>query len=138
MEKGGGGRPLRILVASPGLDAHDLPPMLFAMSMRDAGFEVIFLGIRQEVERIVAVALQEDVDIVALSIWGGIHLEVARDVVELLRQQSKEPIPVIVGGAVPPQDVPKLREVGALEAFIPGTPTVEIAKFLHEKVKVNR
>ena len=113
--------PARILVAKPGLDGHDRGAKIVARTLRDAGFEVIFTGIRQKTEAIVATAVQEDVTIVGLSILSGAHVALTAKVVAGLRAAGASDIPVIVGGTIPAADVPKLREAGATAVFPTGT-----------------
>jgi len=112
----------RVLIAKPGLDGHDRGAKVVARALRDAGFEVIFTGIRQRVEDIVAMAVQEDVAIVGLSILSGAHLTLTTRTVAALRAAEAGDIAVIVGGTIPPADVPKLRAVGAAAVFPTGTP----------------
>ncbi|WP_329242841.1 cobalamin B12-binding domain-containing protein [Streptomyces sp. NBC_01478] len=112
----------RVLVAKPGLDGHDRGAKIVARALRDAGFEVIFTGIRQRVDDIVAVAVQEDVAVVGLSILSGAHLALTTRVIEALRASGAEDIAVVVGGTIPPADVPKLLTAGAAAVFPTGTP----------------
>ncbi|MFF5302881.1 MULTISPECIES: cobalamin B12-binding domain-containing protein [unclassified Streptomyces] len=112
----------RVLVAKPGLDGHDRGAKIVARTLRDAGFEVIFTGIRQRVDDIVAVAVQEDVAVVGLSILSGAHLALTTRVIEALRAAGSEDIAVVVGGTIPPADVPKLLGAGAAAVFPTGTP----------------
>jgi len=112
----------RILVAKPGLDGHDRGAKIVARALRDAGFEVIYTGIRQRIEDIVSIALQEDVSVVGLSILSGAHVALTRRTVEALRAADAGDIAVIVGGTIPQSDVPKLLEAGAAEVFPTGTP----------------
>ncbi|MET7571082.1 cobalamin B12-binding domain-containing protein [Streptomyces sp. NPDC005492] len=112
----------RVLVAKPGLDGHDRGAKIVARTLRDAGFEVIFTGIRQRVDGIVAVAVQEDVAVVGLSILSGGHLALTTRVIEALRATGAEDIAVVVGGTIPPADVPKLLSAGAAAVFPTGTP----------------
>jgi methylmalonyl-CoA mutase C-terminal domain/subunit len=112
----------RVLVAKPGLDGHDRGAKIVARALRDAGFEVIFTGIRQRVDDIVAVAVQEDVAVVGLSILSGAHLALTTRVIEALRATGSEDIAVVVGGTIPPADVPKLLSAGAAAVFPTGTP----------------
>ena len=114
--------PARILVAKPGLDGHDRGAKIVARTLRDAGFEVIFTGIRQRTEAIVATAVQEDVSVVGLSILSGAHLALTAKVIEGLRAAGAGDIPVIVGGTIPATDVPRLHAAGALAVFPTGTP----------------
>ncbi|MDV9170331.1 cobalamin-dependent protein [Streptomyces sp. W16] len=112
----------RVLVAKPGLDGHDRGAKIVARTLRDAGFEVIFTGIRQRVDDIVAVAVEEDVAVVGLSILSGAHLALTTRVIEALRATGAEDIAVVVGGTIPPADVPKLLTAGAAAVFPTGTP----------------
>src|SRR5258708_4437987 len=114
--------PARILIAKPGLDGHDRGAKIVARTLRDAGFEVVFTGIRQRVETIVAIAVQEDVAIVGLSILSGAHLALTTRTIEGLRTAGAGDIAVIVGGTIPPADVPRLRAAGAAAVFPTGTP----------------
>src|SRR4051812_21298666 len=113
--------PARVLIAKPGLDGHDRGAKIVARALRDAGFEVVFTGIRQRVEDIVAIALQEDVALVGLSILSGAHLALTARTVEALRAADAGDIAVIVGGTIPAADVPKLRAAGAAAVFPTGT-----------------
>jgi methylmalonyl-CoA mutase C-terminal domain/subunit len=112
----------RILVAKPGLDGHDRGAKIVARALRDAGFEVIYTGIRQKVEDIASIALQEDVEVVGLSILSGAHVALTTKVVEALRAADAGDIDVIVGGTIPASDVPKLLEAGAAAVFPTSTP----------------
>lgn len=112
----------RVLVAKPGLDGHDRGAKIVARTLRDAGFEVIFTGIRQRVDDIVAVAVQEDVAVVGLSILSGAHLALTTRVIEALHAAGAEDIAVVVGGTIQPADVPKLLTAGAAAVFPTGTP----------------
>lgn len=116
------GAAARILVAKPGLDGHDRGAKIVARALRDAGFEVVFTGIRQRVDTIVATAVQEDVAVVGLSILSGAHLALTTKVVEALRAAGAEDIAVVVGGTIPPADVPRMRAAGAAAVFPTGTP----------------
>jgi methylmalonyl-CoA mutase C-terminal domain/subunit len=113
---------VRVLVAKPGLDGHDRGAKIVARTLRDAGFEVIYTGIRQRIEDIVSIALQEDVAVVGLSILSGAHLALTARVVDALRAADAGDIAVIVGGTIPAGDVPKLKEAGAAAVFPTGTP----------------
>ncbi|MDQ1431277.1 MAG: methylmalonyl-CoA mutase, C-terminal domain [Actinomycetota bacterium] len=115
------GTPVRVLVAKPGLDGHDRGAKLVARALRDAGFEVIYTGIRQKPEAIASIALQEDVDLVGLSILSGAHLGLTRKTVEALRSSGVGDIKVVVGGTVPQADVQPLLELGAAAVFPTGT-----------------
>jgi methylmalonyl-CoA mutase, C-terminal domain len=115
-------RPARVLVAKPGLDGHDRGAKIVARSLRDAGFEVIYTGIRQRIEDIVSIALQEDVALVGLSILSGAHLALTTRTVEALRAADAGDIAVVVGGTIPQGDVAKLLDAGAAAVFPTGTP----------------
>ncbi|WP_330307874.1 MULTISPECIES: cobalamin B12-binding domain-containing protein [unclassified Streptomyces] len=115
------GQAARVLIAKPGLDGHDRGAKIVARTLRDAGFEVVFTGIRQRVDTIVATAIQEDVSIVGLSILSGAHLALTTRVIEGLRAADAVDIAVVVGGTVPPADVPRLRAAGAAAVFPTGT-----------------
>ena len=112
----------RVLIAKPGLDGHDRGAKLVARVLRDAGFEVIYLGLRQKPEVIAAVALQEDVDVVGLSILSGAHVALTRKTADALRAAGADDVALVVGGTIPARDVPKLEEVGAVDVFPTGTP----------------
>ncbi|MEU1180383.1 cobalamin B12-binding domain-containing protein [Streptomyces sp. NPDC005820] len=116
------GTPVRVLVAKPGLDGHDRGAKLVARGLRDAGFEVVFTGIRRRVDDIAATAVQEDVALVGLSILSGAHLALTRRTVEALRAAGGDDIPVVVGGTIPAGDVARLREAGAAAVYPTGTP----------------
>jgi methylmalonyl-CoA mutase C-terminal domain/subunit len=118
--------PARILVAKPGLDGHDRGAKIVARTLRDAGFEVIFTGIRQKTEAIVTTAVQEDVTVVGLSILSGAHVALTARVVEGLRAAGAGDIPVVVGGTIPASDVPRLMDVGATAVFPTGTPLDDV------------
>ena len=113
--------PVRVLIAKPGLDGHDRGATIVARALRDAGFEVIFTGIRQRVQDIVVAAVQEDVDIVGLSILSGAHLALATRTIEALRAADAEDIAVIVGGTIPAADIARLRAAGVAAVFPTGT-----------------
>jgi methylmalonyl-CoA mutase C-terminal domain/subunit len=127
-------RKIRVLVAKPGLDGHDRGAKVVAQALRDAGFEVIYTGIRQTPQMIAEAALQEDVDVVGLSILSGAHRTLCPKVVDLLRGQGQGDVLVLVGGIIPAEDVPLLKEAGVATVFGPGTPTGEIAAFIRQHV----
>jgi methylmalonyl-CoA mutase C-terminal domain/subunit len=114
--------PGRVLIAKPGLDGHDRGAKLVARVLRDAGFEVIYLGLRQKPEVIAAVALQEDVDVVGLSILSGAHVALTRKTADALRAAGADDVALVVGGTIPARDVPKLEEAGVVGIFPTGTP----------------
>jgi methylmalonyl-CoA mutase C-terminal domain/subunit len=126
---------IRVLVAKPGLDGHDRGAKVVAHALRDAGFEVIYTGIRQTPQMIAEAALQEDVDVVGLSILSGAHLTLCPKVVELLRAQGQADVLVLVGGIIPAADVETLRQAGIAAIFGPGTSTQEIAEFIRRNVR---
>jgi len=125
-------RRIRVLVAKPGLDGHDRGAKVIARALRDAGMEVVYTGIRQTPEMIAEAALQEDVDVLGLSILSGAHMTLFPRVMELLRENDMEDVLVLAGGIIPDEDVPALHEMGIQGIFGPGTPTDEIIRFVHE------
>ncbi len=126
---------IRVLVAKPGLDGHDRGAKVIARALRDAGMEVIYTGLRQTPEMIAAAALQEDVDAVGVSILSGAHNTLCPRIVQLLREEGLTDCLVLVGGIVPQEDIPKLKQEGIAEVFLPGTSTEDIVKFLRNNVK---
>ena len=128
-------KPIRVLIAKPGLDGHDRGAKVVAQGLRDAGFEVIYTGIRQTPEMVVGAALQEDVQVVGLSCLSGAHKTLFPRVVELLRQNGREDVLVIGGGGIPPEDVPFLQEKGIQAIFPSGTLISRIADLIREKVQ---
>jgi methylmalonyl-CoA mutase, C-terminal domain len=127
--------PIRVLVAKPGLDGHDRGAKIIARALRDAGMEVIYTGLRQTPEMIVSAAIQEDVDCIGLSILSGAHNVIVPRVAQLLREQKAEDILLILGGTIPDEDQPKLRENGVSAIFGPGTPLESTIAFIRENVK---
>lgn len=127
-------RPIRVLVAKPGLDGHDRGAKVIARALRDAGMEVIYTGLRQTPEQIVAAAIQEDVDVVAMSILSGAHNHLLPRVVELLKQEGADDVLVVGGGVIPDDDIPGLKEAGIKEIFTPGTPTTTCIDYIKENV----
>ena len=124
------GRKLRVVIAKPGLDGHDRGAKVIARALRDAGMEVIYTGLRQTPEQIVAAALQEDADVIGLSILSGAHLHICPRVMELLREKGLDDVLVVVGGIIPEVDIPKLREIGITGVFLPGTSMQAIVDFI--------
>lgn len=124
----------RILIAKPGLDGHDRGAKVVARSLRDAGFEVIYSGLRQTPEQIAAAAIQEDVDAVGLSILSGAHNVLLPDVTRLLREEGAEDILVFAGGIIPEPDIPTLKEAGIDAVFLPGTSTADIVAYLKQRL----
>jgi methylmalonyl-CoA mutase C-terminal domain/subunit len=128
-------RKIRVLVAKPGLDGHDRGAKVIARALRDAGMEVIYTGLRQTPEMIASAALQEDVDAVGISILSGAHNTLCPRIVNLLRENGMDDTLVLVGGIVPQEDIPVLKEKGVSEIFLPGTSTEDIVKFINENVR---
>ena len=125
---------IRVLVAKPGLDGHDRGAKVIARALRDAGMEVVYTGIRQTPEMIAEAALQEDVDVVGMSILSGAHMALFPRVMDLLRQSGMDDVLVVVGGIIPDEDMPALKEMGIQGVFGPGTPTDQIVGFIRENV----
>ena len=126
-------RKIRVVVAKPGLDGHDRGAKVIVRALRDAGMEVIYLGLRQTPEQIVAAALQEDAEVIGLSILSGAHLHICPRVMELLREKGLEDIEVVVGGIIPDADIPKLNAIGIQGIFLPGTPMQDIVEFISRR-----
>ncbi len=125
---------IRVLIAKPGLDGHDRGAKVVARALRDAGMEVIYTGIRQTPEMIVDAALQEDVDVIGLSILSGAHLELFPLVIKRLREKGLQDIAVVAGGIIPEEDFPALQEIGVRAIFGPGTPLPDIAECIRSSV----
>src|SRR3954451_14389318 len=134
MEAAGSSRKIRVVVAKPGLDGHDRGAKIIARALRDAGMEVIYTGLHQTPEQIVETALQEDADAVGISILSGAHMTLVPRIVELLRSQQAEDVLVVVGGTIPAQDIPELKELGVAEVFGPGASTQDIVDFIRGAV----
>jgi methylmalonyl-CoA mutase C-terminal domain/subunit len=128
-------RRIRILVAKPGLDGHDRGARVIARAYRDAGFEVVYTGLHQTAEQIVAAALQEDVDLIGLSALSGAHMYLFKRVLELLKASNADDIMVIGGGIIPEEDVPKLKKLGIKELFLPGTSLDTIVNWVKDNVR---
>lgn len=129
---------IRILVSKPGLDGHDRGAKVIATAFRDAGFEVIYTGLHQTPEMIVEAAIQEDVDIVSVSILSGAHMTLFARLLELLRERGASEIHVIGGGIIPEEDASKLKEMGVGEIFGPGTPTTKPIEYIRRWYRENR
>jgi len=125
---------IRVVVAKPGLDGHDRGAKIIARALRDAGMEVIYTGLHQTPEQIVETVLQEDADAVGLSILSGAHMTLVPRVVDLLKQQEAEDVVVTVGGTIPADDIPELKQLGVAEVFTPGAPTQDIVEFIRSAV----
>jgi methylmalonyl-CoA mutase C-terminal domain/subunit len=128
------GRKIRVVIAKPGLDGHDRGAKIVARALRDAGMEVIYTGLRQSPEQIVAAAAQEDADVVGLSILSGAHLPICKRVLELLREKEMDGVKVFVGGIIPAQDVPELKKLGVAEVFLPGSSTQDVIRLIETAV----
>ena len=126
---------IRVIVAKPGLDGHDRGAKVVARALRDAGFEVIYTGLRQTPEQIVEAALSEDVNVVALSLLSGAHNTLFPKIVEMLKEKGMGDVLVIGGGVIPDADIPGLKEAGVSAVFTPGTPTADVIEFIKANVK---
>jgi methylmalonyl-CoA mutase C-terminal domain/subunit len=127
---------LRVVIAKPGLDGHDRGAKVIARALRDAGMEVIYTGLRQTPEQIVTAALQEDADVIGLSILSGAHNHIAPRLMELLKEKGLEDVLVVIGGIIPDVDVPRLKTLGIKGVFVPGTPMQEIIDFINANARV--
>ena len=128
-------RKIRVVIAKPGLDGHDRGAKVIARALRDAGMEVIYTGLRQTPEQVVSAALQEDADVIGLSILSGAHNHIAPRLMELLKAKGMDDVLVLIGGIIPAVDIPKLKEVGVKGIFLPGTPMQEIVEFIQKHVR---
>jgi len=128
-------RKLRVVIAKPGLDGHDRGAKVIARALRDAGMEVIYTGLRQTPEQIVSAALQEDADVIGLSILSGAHNHIAPRLMQLLREKGMEDVLVLIGGIIPDVDIPALKALGIKGIFPPGTSMQEIVDFIHAHVR---
>ena len=126
---------IRVVIAKPGLDGHDRGAKVIARALRDAGMEVIYTGLRQTPEQIVAAALQEDADVIGLSILSGAHMHICPRLVELLHEKQMDDVLVVVGGIIPDVDIPKLSALGVRGVFLPGTPMQEIVDFIRNNAR---
>jgi len=123
-------RRTRVVIAKPGLDGHDRGAKVIARALRDAGLEVIYTGLRQSPEQIVAAAVQEDADVIGLSILSGAHLPICRRIVELLRERGMDSVRLFVGGIIPTQDIAELKHLGVAEVFLPGASTQDVVRVI--------
>jgi len=128
-------RTVRVVVAKPGLDGHDRGAKIVARALRDAGFEVIYTGLHQTPEQVVATALQEDADAIGLSVLSGAHNYLFKRVLQLLREKGAEDVAVFGGGIIPPEDAAALKAIGVKELFTPGTSTQDIVRFVREHIR---
>ena len=131
-------RPIRVLVAKPGLDGHDRGAKVIARALRDAGMEVIYTGIRQTPEMIVEAAIQEDVDAILMSILSGAHMAIFPRVMELLKENGVDDVLVAAGGILPDEDIPAIKAMGIKGCFGPGTSTEEIIDFVRDNIQADR
>ena len=125
---------IRVLIAKPGLDGHDRGAKIIARALRDAGMEVIYTGLRQTPEMIAAAAVQEDVQVIGLSILSGAHNPICPRLMELLREKGMDDVTVLIGGIIPEADIPALKKQGIAEVFLPGTSTQEIIDFIRQRI----
>jgi methylmalonyl-CoA mutase C-terminal domain/subunit len=128
-------RKLRVIIAKPGLDGHDRGAKVIARALRDSGMEVIYTGLRQTPEQIVNAALQEDADVIGLSILSGAHNHVAPRLMQLLKEKGLDDVLVLIGGIIPDIDVPKLKAIGVGGIFLPGTPMQAIIDFINANAR---
>jgi methylmalonyl-CoA mutase, C-terminal domain len=126
---------IRVVIAKPGLDGHDRGARVIARALRDAGMEVIYTGLRQTPEQIVSAALQEDADVIGLSILSGAHMHICPRIMALLEEKGLNDVLVVVGGIIPDIDIPKLKEIGVRGIFLPGTAMQEIVDFIRKHVR---
>jgi methylmalonyl-CoA mutase C-terminal domain/subunit len=126
---------IRVVIAKPGLDGHDRGAKVIARALRDAGMEVIYMGLRQTPDQIVAAALQEDADVIGLSILSGAHMHICPRVMELLKDKGLDDVLVVIGGIIPDVDIPKLQSAGVKGIFLPGTPMQAIIDFIKGNVR---
>jgi methylmalonyl-CoA mutase, C-terminal domain len=128
-------RKLRVVIAKPGLDGHDRGAKVIARALRDAGMEVIYTGLRQTPEQIVSAALQEDADVIGLSILSGAHNHIAPRLMQLLEEKGLDDVLVVIGGIIPDVDIPRLKEIGVKGVFLPGTPMQTIVDFINANAR---
>ncbi|HTI39245.1 MAG TPA: cobalamin B12-binding domain-containing protein [Vicinamibacterales bacterium] len=126
---------IRVVIAKPGLDGHDRGAKVIARALRDSGMEVIYTGLRQTPEQIVGAALQEDADVIGLSILSGAHMHICPRVMELLKEKGLEDVLVVIGGIIPDVDIPKLQAMGIKGIFLPGSPMQEIIEYINANVR---
>ena len=128
-------RKIRVLIAKPGLDGHDRGAKVICRALRDAGMEVIYTGLRRTAEEIVNAAIQEDVDVIGLSILSGAHTVLFPNIMSLLKQKGAEDIVVLGGGIIPEKDIPEMRKMGIAEIFLPGSSTVDIVEWIEKNIE---
>ena len=130
-------RTLRVVIAKPGLDGHDRGAKVIARALRDAGMEVIYTGLRQTPEQIVSAALQEDADVIGLSILSGAHNHIAPQLMALLNEKGLDDVLVLIGGIIPDVDIPRLEAIGVKGIFLPGTPMQKIIDFINANARAH-
>ena len=130
-------KPIKVLIAKPGLDGHESGAKIIARALAEAGMEVVYTGIRKTPQMITTIAVQEDVDIVGLSILSGAHNELCEKIISAFREKGISDIPIIVGGIIPESDISKLKKLGIKEVFNPGTTTIEVVECVRKLVKLN-
>jgi methylmalonyl-CoA mutase C-terminal domain/subunit len=128
-------RKIRVVIAKPGLDGHDRGARVIARALRDAGMEVIYTGLRQTPEQIVDATLQEDADVIGLSILSGAHMHICPRIMDLLKEKGLEDVLVVAGGIIPEADIPKLNDLGVRGVFLPGTPMQHIVEFITKNAR---
>jgi methylmalonyl-CoA mutase C-terminal domain/subunit len=128
-------RKIRVVIAKPGLDGHDRGAKVIARALRDAGMEVIYTGLRQTPEQVMSAALQEDADVIGLSILSGAHMHICPRLMQLLHEKGMDDVLVVVGGIIPDVDLPRLRDIGVKGIFLPGTPMQDIIDFITANVR---
>jgi methylmalonyl-CoA mutase, C-terminal domain len=128
---------IRVLIAKPGLDGHDRGAKIIARALRDAGMEVVYTGLRQTPEMIASAAVQEDVDVIGLSILSGAHNTICPQLMKLLHDKGMTDVTVLVGGIIPEADIPALKQSGIAEIFLPGTSTQTIVDFIHKRITLS-
>ncbi len=126
---------IRVLVAKPGLDGHDRGAKIIARAFRDAGFEVIYTGLRQTPKQVVNAALQEDVDVIGLSVLSGAHMTLCPRIMDLVHSEGLDDVLVVIGGIIPDEDIPKLKDQGVHEIFLPGSSTEDIVTYVRTNVR---
>jgi len=127
---------IRVLIAKPGLDGHDRGAKVICRALRDEGYEVIYTGLRRTPEEIIIAAIQEDVDVIGLSILSGAHNVLFPKIIDLLKEKEADDILVIAGGVIPEKDIPKLKKIGISEIFLPGSSTQDIGRWIKDNVKL--
>jgi len=131
-------RKIKVIVAKVGLDGHDRGAKVIARALKDAGMEVVYTGLRQTPEQVVKAAIQEDADVIGVSILSGAHMELVPMIINLMKEKGLNDVVLVVGGVIPPQDVPKLKEMGVDEVFLPGSSLKEVVEKIRQLVEKKR